>query len=643
MNWKNNTPHRKYRAVRFNTVFPKLIVLLLLCTGTSLRAQQSKSFISNGKKVQVAVFEQEMKKMMKEIGIPALSLAIIENNQVVYARTLGYKELKSKNPAGPETVFEACSLSKTFLVFVVQELVNKGLLNLNKPLSEYLEYAPLKHDPRYRLITAHMVLSHSSGIENWAWNNNKDTLEIVSDPGTRFVYSGEGFQYLAKVVEQLLGEPYDSYIQKRILQPLQLNTTFLKYSTENTGRNKTSLPGDYAVGYTEFGVPVEKWKNIQSVPASGIHTTAGDYAKLVTALFDGKYISRNEISSMLHPAVQMEEGHKDLSTNDGFFGIYSPADTIVFFNGVNMGFKSEVFYSVPQKRGFAFFTNCDRGELALNYISQLTAGLNLEPLLATSFHTAYPSPAISLFRTYCDKGEKALLTEINTYKQKNRLQPNTLNELGDVLISSRPVTAKKVLEKSVALYPESSLAACLLGGACYQLKEYELSYRYLKKAKELQFDMWDISGPFNEVSGYVAEMERRKSLLSDIQPGQNNAVQAEDYNSITGATVDAANDTDGDKAVVFGTAGAQATYKVNISKAGNYTLSVRVLSEKPGSVLQLRSGNNKRFNIPSANTNKHKGWTTVSATIKLEKGEQLLQWYAPKDGTRVNWFALSGK
>ena len=311
-----------------NYVFNYSVKLILLLAGIifcpGLKAQQSVSFVSDHQQIYANTFDTEVKKMMTEVGVPGSSIAIIENNQVAYAKNYGYKQLEGKEPVTDNTIFEACSLSKMLLVYVVQKLVDEQKIDLNKPLYQYLEYEPLKHDPRYKLITAHMILSHSSGIENWQWENDPKVLEIVADPGSKFVYSGEGFQYLAKVVAKLLNEPYDVYISKMVLGPLHLNSTYLKYIEKNDSLHLVASPTDYATGYSDLEVPVKKWKNQEPVPASGMHTTAADYARLIIGMFNEKNLSTNSLKRMTKPVIRMNEGSDAIWLSEGFFLLKNP-------------------------------------------------------------------------------------------------------------------------------------------------------------------------------------------------------------------------------------------------------------------------------------------------------------------------------
>ena len=140
------------------------LAAFLLCSA-GLNAQRQKYFMANGSSIDIAAFNADMTNMIREVGVPAMSLAIIDSDRVVFSGTYGYREMEGEKRADENTVFEAASLTKMFLLFAVQQLVQEGAFDLNKPMYQYLEYPPLEHDPRYKLITPRMILSHSSGIE----------------------------------------------------------------------------------------------------------------------------------------------------------------------------------------------------------------------------------------------------------------------------------------------------------------------------------------------------------------------------------------------------------------------------------------------------------------------------------------------
>ena len=108
-----------------------------------------------------------------------LSLALIDNNEVVYYNAYGQKECNKNKKVNKRTVFNGASLTKTYLLYTVLKLADERKIDLDKPVYQYLEYPRLEHDERYKLITARMLLNHSSGIENWQDRNDPKKLEIL--------------------------------------------------------------------------------------------------------------------------------------------------------------------------------------------------------------------------------------------------------------------------------------------------------------------------------------------------------------------------------------------------------------------------------------------------------------------------------
>jgi CubicO group peptidase (beta-lactamase class C family) len=103
------------------------------------------------------------------------------------------------------------------------QLASEGILDLTKPLAQYLEL-PNPGDARSRLITATHVLSHSGGWRNW--RNNRETLLTADfEPGSRFSYSGEGYYFLQRVVEKLTGKGLQRLARERVFEPLGMRTS----------------------------------------------------------------------------------------------------------------------------------------------------------------------------------------------------------------------------------------------------------------------------------------------------------------------------------------------------------------------------------------------------------------------------------
>lgn len=469
---------------------------------STAEAQHPASFVVNGRRLTTDSFDRQVNSIIHDVGVPGVSLAVIDHNKVVFSNVYGYKDLENLVKVDDSTVFEAASLSKTFLVYVVDKLLDEGKLDLNKPMYQYLENPRLAHDPRYKLITPRMILSHSSGIENWQWLNNPDTLEIVANPGERFVYSGEGFQYLAAVVDTILQKPYEQYIREMVLEPLHLRNTYPRY-TDNG-----NFPTDYATGYDNFGKKFSKWKNLGTVPASGMHLVARDYANLIVSIFDGKHLSGYRIKSIYQPVIPLNQDDSNLYFGLGLAVQYSPTDTIVFHNGSNDGFKSMMWYSIVHKCGLVILTNGDRENVMEKKICEISVNFNLDSYFKNDDYDQYPSNACDLFKIYRQEDSAAMFIRIAELRKKGQLDVRTLNELGQIFSGNSKTIARKLLEENVQLFPESSIAFYSLGKFHMSVKEYESAYADFKKAKELNYDRFKINAALNNCTARLNESKK---------------------------------------------------------------------------------------------------------------------------------------
>ncbi|MBP6414788.1 MAG: beta-lactamase family protein, partial [Bacteroidia bacterium] len=155
-------------------------------------------------KFSAANLDIKIAKLMNAANVQGLAITIFNNNKPVYKKTFGYKNALTKEPIKNETNFYGASLSKPVFAVMVMKLVEKGIIDLDKPLQEYLpkpiyEYKPtkkwhdnyqdLKEDSTFQKITARMCLDHTSGFPNWRWDEPDQKLRIKSILGSRYSYS----------------------------------------------------------------------------------------------------------------------------------------------------------------------------------------------------------------------------------------------------------------------------------------------------------------------------------------------------------------------------------------------------------------------------------------------------------------------
>jgi len=311
----------------------------------------------------------ELEALMREKRIPGLSMVIIENAEVALHFELGVKNSQAKDPVDCNTLFEVASLSKTVFVYGILKLVEKGQLNLDTPLAKYLPCSDITNDERINLITARMVLAHTSGFPNWRPKN--EALKIYFQPGERFSYSGEGFLYLQKVIEHLTGLSLEDYFKKNVFIPLEMDhSTFVWV---NDSRK--------AQGHNPEGSPIENRTEPPNA-AFTLHTSALDYAKFVIALFKGIGLKSETIDEMFRFQVKVQEG--STSSIDKCSGRFS--ETILwglgwglqrtkigdsFWHwGDNDGVKSFIVGFKNRNHAIIVFTNGQNGLPAISEIIQ---------------------------------------------------------------------------------------------------------------------------------------------------------------------------------------------------------------------------------------------------------------------------------
>jgi len=335
----------------------------------------SKIKTNSGKEITVAEMDQFLNQQLDSLKLPALSIAFINNGKIVYHRALGVATINGARKVDDQSLFEAASLSKTVFAYFVMKMVEKGKLNLDKPLYQYLPFPEIEYDERYKKITTRMVLDHTTGLPNWRWYDEPDsTLKIkrgdiyMKNPPGTFGYSGEGYHYLAKVVAHLNGltlQSLDSLFQREVAAPLGLDHTYFSWHNY-IGLHKVT-------GYQNGKVFEKAWPSAPPDDdstvfgaASTLHTDATSYARFLIALMESKGLKKSSIDEMLKIQSRIP---KEQSANWGEITAWGLGMAIeetdqgirYSHGGDNGGFQAGFMFYKAKKNGYVYFTNCDRG------------------------------------------------------------------------------------------------------------------------------------------------------------------------------------------------------------------------------------------------------------------------------------------
>lgn len=260
----------------------------------------------------ISQLEERIPALMENAGVPGLSVALIRDAEMVWAHGFGVKNAETKEPVTPDTIFEGCSLSKVPFAYAALKLCEKGLLDLDAPLSQYLPEPYIIDEPRYALVTMRHVLGHTTGFPNWrpeswgpkGWPPEGVPLEIHFTPGERYSYSGEGFMLLQRVIEHLTSQTGEAFMQAQVFDPFGMTKS--TYMWPDVNDPVLTSNHDYD------GNPAEKHLPQEMISAASLHTTPTEYAQFMIAMMrpsasNDAHLSAESIDQMLTPQVNVND------------------------------------------------------------------------------------------------------------------------------------------------------------------------------------------------------------------------------------------------------------------------------------------------------------------------------------------------
>lgn len=293
-----------------------------------------------------------IKKQMTFFEIPGASLAIIKNGRVVYSQVYGISNVQSGVPVTGKTLFEAGSITKSVFAFIVMRLVERNILKLDQPLYELLPFREVSHDARYRMITARHVLCHQTGLPNWAQRDSTGHFNLLFMPGSGFGYSGEGYEYLKRVIEHITGKDISQILSEELLIPLNLGDFYFKGS-------------DYVKKYSAHGHIDLKPSNIRFIEkpmmAFSLFTEARSFSNFMLAMRNKKGLKSDSYDEMLRIQSTRKDGvHWGL----GFELENTPFGLSYGHSGsTSSGFISNFIFFPKLDLGYVFFTNSNMGAM----------------------------------------------------------------------------------------------------------------------------------------------------------------------------------------------------------------------------------------------------------------------------------------
>lgn len=321
---------RKYLIIFF--------ALALVCTAS---AQSDSSFFDRNTQIE---------EWLKENNVPTLGIGIIESRQLTQIKVFG--EITKGVSAPYNTIFNVASLTKPITAMVALKLVSLGKWSLDQPLYKYWIDPDIANDPRNKKLTTRLILSHQTGFPNWRWLNDDKMLNFQFDPGKKYQYSGEGFEYLRKALENKFQQSLQQLANELIFQPLKMvDTRYVWDDIVDTTR--------LAIAYDKNGKAYETVKNKTPNAADDLLTTIEDYGIFLVSVMNGDGLTKQVFDEMTSNQVVSTKGkHFGLG-----FEIYDlgNGEYALSHGGSDNGVQTIVFILPKSKQGLLIFTNSDTG------------------------------------------------------------------------------------------------------------------------------------------------------------------------------------------------------------------------------------------------------------------------------------------
>lgn len=337
----------------------KLIFALLLI-GFGAQAQQA-----------------ELAALLQKENVPGMQLAYTKG-RTTKAYSLGVRRAGTREAVTAGTCFSAASLGKIVLSYTALRLLDRGLLDLDRPLLSYGPYPRLAQEPRAARLTARQVLTHTTGLPNWAeyplaatWPTS--SLRLSFAPDSCWNYSGEGYVFLQKILEHLTGQSWEALAQAEVFKPLGMKNSSFVWQGK--------FAANAAVGHDDKSKPTAVAQYAAPYAAYSLLTTATDYDLFLQAIMRGRGLKPATARLLLTPANPANRCGRAASPADPAIawacgvGLATTSQGLAQWQwGDNTDFKG-FFMTLPGKQeSLVFLTNGTNGDKLTTEILRLFFG-----------------------------------------------------------------------------------------------------------------------------------------------------------------------------------------------------------------------------------------------------------------------------
>ncbi|MFX1419019.1 MAG: serine hydrolase domain-containing protein [Promethearchaeota archaeon] len=351
-------------------------------------------------------------KLMRKFKVPGLAISILYNDNIIYGKGFGARNLEENHPMTPDTLIGIGSISKSFTALLILKLKEIGLLKLDDSVSKYLEIEPFLSHPD---ITLAHLLSHSSGIpsvdaqwlpiaitygdyqriypmssdDDYFYHISETKNEIFFKPGEKFFYNNDMFTLLGMIIEKLTGKSFSEVLSKEILIPLEMNRATVKQEDLEKDPEKNYITGYIHKGTEEklqFDKPKLPFSKYLQAPG-GLYTSMHEMLNYATFLlhkgvFKEKQIIKSDSVDLLWtPRIRSPYGYgKDPKYCLGWIREEDFLGHTLYHHSGGLGVSTSFFGLIPEKNiAVSVAENDDSGISGIIGVCALTLMIGEDP------------------------------------------------------------------------------------------------------------------------------------------------------------------------------------------------------------------------------------------------------------------------
>lgn len=333
---------------------------------------------------------------MDKNPVAGLSIALVDDQSIVWAEGFGYADQERKIPATAETLYRVGSISKLFTDTAAMQLVEQGRLDFDQPLRNYLPGFTIKtRYPDTVEITPRQLMTHHAGLPRdrlkgfFVYSHPTSFTEVAADiredyvaypPNRIFSYSNLGISLLGSAIQNQSGMAFADYMRQSVLDPIGMSN-----SSFDTGLSTSSL---MAKGYMGRKAAIEPF--LRDVPAGGLNSSIAEMSRFMAMIFAGgksgdhRILKAETLDEMLRP--QNADITLDFNFRIGLGWMLSTlgqstienAGTVAHHSGGTILFRSQMYILPEHKLGVVVLSNSSTAGQAVDHIATEALTLALE-------------------------------------------------------------------------------------------------------------------------------------------------------------------------------------------------------------------------------------------------------------------------